>query len=139
MNVSAQLLGIDLAQISFLQHDLARILTRSFIAGAYFIIYHTLMWTLFGTTLGQALLGIRVLTNKGDLPGLIRAFLRASLGISLSIALFIISILMVLIDRRHRALHDMLFGTVVVYTWDAHPSPRFLDRAAEKYGDRLDD
>jgi uncharacterized RDD family membrane protein YckC len=138
VNISAQLLGIDFTQMRFLQSDRDKILTGSLTAVVYFVSYHTLFWTLFGNTLAQALLGIRVLTNQGEPPRLIRSFLRASIGISLSLGLFIVSVLMILITKRHRALHDVLFGTVVVYTWDAHPSQRFLDTAEKKYGDQLD-
>jgi uncharacterized RDD family membrane protein YckC len=91
------------------------------------------MWTLFGNTIGQIIMGIRVLTKKGDLPSIIRSFLRATIGISLSLGLFIITFIVMIFDRRHRGLHDMIFGTVVVYTWDAHPSARFLNKLVDKY------
>jgi uncharacterized RDD family membrane protein YckC len=129
---SALLLGIDLGQIQISQVYLSDLITQSIIAVTTFWIYQTLFWTLFGNTLGQILLGIRVLTNKGDLAGVVRAFLRASIGISLSISLFIISFFLMVFDHRRKALHDLIFNTVVVYTWDAHPSERFLSQGTEK-------
>jgi uncharacterized RDD family membrane protein YckC len=103
------------------------------IAVVFYWLYNTLLWTLFGRTFGQALLGIRVLTRKGDLPSIGRSFLRASIGISLSLVFFILSFFMMFFDNRYRALHDWLLGTLVVYTWDAQPSKRFLEKTVEEY------
>lgn len=130
---SAQFLRIELQTITVFGYQLSNFLTFSIIAVACFWIYNTLSWTLFGNTVGQALLGIRVLTTGGEIPGVVRSFLRVSLGISLSITFFILTFLMMFLDRRHRAPHDHLFRTIVVYTWDAHPSERFMQKVIDKY------
>jgi uncharacterized RDD family membrane protein YckC len=132
IDIAAQFLQIDLSGINSYIQNLPKGLVRSFVTWNYFVLYQTLFWVLFGNTPGQAFIGIRVLTRKGEPPGLIRSFLRASIGINLSISLFLISIPMTLIDKRNRALHDVLFRTVVVYTWDAKPSKRFLANIVEK-------
>ena len=55
-----------------------------------------------------------------------------SLAFPLSILLFGLGFLGILIGRQHRALHDVIAGTAVVYSWDARAARlRFLAREAE--------
>ena len=75
-----------------------------------------------GRTIGKGLIGLRVVTSDGGtLPGW-RAFVRTA-AFPLSCLLFGLGFLGILIGRRHRALHDVIAGTCVVYDWG--------DRAAE--------
>ena len=91
INVSTAMLGIDLSDFTILHIDLSRLLTASIIAIVVPALYNTLFWVLFGSTIGQMVIGLRVLTTKGDLPGVIRSFLRATIGRGLSITFFIIT------------------------------------------------
>ena len=133
LSTSADLLGLYVSDISLFDINLSKVLSVSIIGASFFAIYNTLLWALFGNTVGQALLGIRVLIHTGELPGLVRSLLRATIGMSLSISLFIITLIMMIFDRRNRALHDRIFGTVVVYTWDAHPAERFINNLVDKF------
>jgi uncharacterized RDD family membrane protein YckC len=65
-------------------------------------------------------------------PKPLRAFLRVTVGYALSFLLFGFGFLMVLWTPKRRGLHDNLFRTVRVYSWNAHPSDRLLRRLAEQ-------
>ncbi len=70
--------------------------------------------------------GLEVVTTDGQHVGAGRALLR-TICIPLSLILLGIGALMILIDRRRRALHDLIAGTAVVYAWDARAARlRFL-------------
>ena len=59
--------------------------------------------------------------------GIVRA-----LVFPLSFLLFGLGFLGILVQREHRALHDLIAGTVVIYAWDARAARlRFLARQAE--------
>ncbi len=74
----------------------------------------------------MALAGLVVVTTDGQHVGVGRALLR-TICIPLSLILLGIGALMILIDRRRRALHDLIAGTAVVYAWDARAARlRFL-------------
>ena len=73
-------------------------------------LYFVLFWTVGGQTPGMRIMGLRVLTVRGNPPHLIRAAIR---GIALAL-LFLFTPL-VLITRRRQGLHDKVAGTVVVY------------------------
>jgi uncharacterized RDD family membrane protein YckC len=129
---SAVLLNAFRTDINFFDLDLTQPIIISIIGAAMFAFYNALLWTLFGSTFGQALLGIRVLTKDGSLPGPIRSFLRATLGIAIAVTIFILTFFFIVFDKRRRSIHDRLFGTVVVYTWDARPSQRFMKKYVDK-------
>ncbi|GAA0468471.1 hypothetical protein Ade02nite_79390 [Paractinoplanes deccanensis] len=86
------------------------------LAGAYaillpavFAVYCAVFWLLAGRTPGMALLGLRVVTAAGRpvrwFPALVRGVL---------LAYFPIGAAWLLVDRRHRALHDLIARTAVV-------------------------
>ena len=79
-----------------------------------FILYETIFSCGDRVTLGKSLVGIAVM--KEDASGPIsfgRSFLRA-VGYYISAALFGCGFVWAFIDDRHRSLHDMLGGSVVV-------------------------
>ena len=93
--------------------------------------YFGYSWAVSGKTFGMALLGIRVVAADGlDLEprrGVIRA-----LVFPLSFLLFGLGFLGILVQREHRALHDLIAGSAVIYAWDARAARlRFLARQAE--------
>jgi uncharacterized RDD family membrane protein YckC len=85
------------------------------LAAAYFVLlvaYLTFSWSASGRSLGDQVMGLRVLVvGERTLRGA-RAFFRAVVC-----AVFPIGLLWCAVDRRRRALHDLLFGTHVVYDW----------------------
>ena len=94
-------------------------------------LYFAYSWAASGRTFGMAVLGIRVIRADGSDLDPRRAVVRA-LVFPLSFLLFGLGFLGILVQRERRALHDLIAGTAVVYSWDARGARlRFLAREAE--------
>jgi uncharacterized RDD family membrane protein YckC len=78
-------------------------------------LYFTVSWWLSGQTVGDMLIGVSVRHDDGRALSLLRSAVRAAVGLLLA-PLWIVGLFCVLWDRRRRALHDLIFGTVVPYT-----------------------
>jgi len=91
-------------------------------------IYFAHWWGLNGKTPGGGLFGVQVLTDDGgDVSG--RRAIGRTLAFPLSFLIFCLGFLGILLGDRRRALHDVIAGTVVVYSWDARAARlRFLSR-----------
>ncbi len=89
------------------------------------VLYHSFFWAVTGQTPGKMIMGIRVLTTKGERVPFWRAVLRY-LGFFVSTAPFFIGFLWILVDERRQTFHDKLTGTLVIYTWSARPDEKFL-------------
>jgi len=101
---------------------------------AWLFIYFAYSWAASGKTFGMALFGIRVVRSDGTHAGARRAVLR-TLALPLSFLVFGLGFLGILLGRRRRALHDVIAGTVVIYSWDARAARlRFLARASPPLG-----
>ena len=81
-------------------------------------LYFGYSWAAGGKTFGMAILGIRVVRADGTVIDPWRGVVRA-LVFPLSFLLFGLGFLGILVGREHRALHDVIAGTAVVYSWDA--------------------
>jgi uncharacterized RDD family membrane protein YckC len=77
-------------------------------------LYFAACWRLTGETLGSWIFGTKVTLPDGRQLGVVRAVLRAALGVILAPVWFV-GMVTVLFDRRRRSLLDMAFGTVVGY------------------------
>ena len=100
-----------------------------FIAWQFF--YFGYCWAASGRTFGMAVVGVRVVRADGaDLGprwGVVRA-----LVFPLSFLFCGLGFLGILVQRDHRALHDLIAGSAVVYAWDARAARlRFLARASD--------
>lgn len=71
---------------------------------------------IFGRTPAMGLLGMRVVTDDGDVPNFRRILVR-SFAQAPSVLLLGMGYLWTFLDRHRRALHDMAAGTVVVWDW----------------------
>ena len=105
---------------------------------AWEVTYFGYCWATAGRTPGMALLGLRVVRADGtDLDpwhGVLRA-----LVFPLSIIVFGLGFIGILAQREHRALHDLLAGTAVIYSWDARAVRlRSLTRTASRPHPDLD-
>jgi uncharacterized RDD family membrane protein YckC len=99
-------------------------------------IYFAHFWGLNGRTPGGALFGVQVLTDDGDDVTFRRAVLR-TLVFPLSFLILGLGFLGILLGDQRRALHDVIAGTVVVYSWDARAARlRFLSRGSSPGADR---
>ena len=85
-------------------------------------------WAASGKTAGMALLGVRVVARDGAPLDPWRGILRAPYLLA-TFFTFGIGFVGIVIGREHRALQDVLAGSVVVYDWDARTAHlRFLAR-----------
>jgi uncharacterized RDD family membrane protein YckC len=102
---------------------------------AWQFVYFAYSWAVSGRTFGMALLGIRVVKADGTDLEPSRAIVRA-LVFPLSFLLCGLGFLGILVQREHRALHDLIAGSAVIYAWDARAARlRFLARQAELTSD----
>jgi uncharacterized RDD family membrane protein YckC len=91
------------------------------IAIGWSIAYFAYFWSATGQTPGSRLLSIRVLSARTlEPPHAGRAVLRV-LALPLSALPLCAGFLMILVDGRRRALHDVLVGTVVIYVPEPEP------------------
>jgi uncharacterized RDD family membrane protein YckC len=107
-----------------------------FASGVLAAIYFVFFWVLVDKTLGQALLGLRVIRTDGRSISLGFAIRRA-LGYYVSFIALGLGFLWVLIDDRRQGWHDKLADTVVVYDWNARLGRRvreWLARQQESHG-----
>ena len=94
----------------------------------WYFLYFTYPLSVSGRTVGMAVLGVRVVRADGSDLSLGRAALRVTVY-PLSFLVFGIGLLLILLRRDRRALHDLLADTAVVYAWDAQAARlRFLAR-----------
>jgi uncharacterized RDD family membrane protein YckC len=101
------------------------------ILAAWLLFYFGYSWAASGRTFGMAVLGIRVVRADGAIAEPWRGAVRA-LAFPLSFLFLGLGFLCILWQREHRALHDLIAGTAVVYAWDARAARlRFLAREAE--------
>jgi uncharacterized RDD family membrane protein YckC len=92
-------------------------------------LYFFYCFGVYGKTPGKAMLGLRVVTKKGEKLGWIRscfrgpAYLVSYLGGGLGF-------IWIAISKKNRGWHDHIVGSAVVYDWDARPGARY--RAAQQ-------
>ena len=91
-------------------------------------IYFAHSWAASGRTVGMALFGVRVVRDDGtDVSGR-RAVVR-TLALPLSFLFLGLGFVGILLGNRRRALHDVIAGTAVIYSWDARAARlRFLSK-----------
>lgn len=80
---------------------------------AFLPLYHILLWSLWGQTIGKMAVHIKVVSRSGGRVPLRRCALRF-LGCAASVAPLFLGIIIALFDRERRTLHDHLADTVVV-------------------------
>ena len=93
--------------------------------------YFGYSWAVASRSFGMYVLGLRLVRADGTEIAPRQGVLRA-LVFPLSFLLLGLGFLGILVQHEHRALHDLIAGTTVVYAWDARAARlRFLARAAE--------
>lgn len=99
----------------------------------FFFLYFWLSSAITGRTIGKWLIGLRIVQRDGSPLRGSSAFIRA-LTFPLSFLVFGLGFVGIVIGREHRALHDVLATSVVVYDWGDRPAEmpapltRFLNR-----------
>jgi len=91
-------------------------------------LYFAYSWAASGRTAGMALFGVRVVRDDGTDASRRRAVVR-TLALPLSFLLLGLGFAGILLGGQRRALHDVIAGTAVIYSWDARAARlRFLSR-----------
>lgn len=104
--------------------------------GLWALFYFSYQWSLSGKTLGMAILGLQVVRADGSPANAERAVLR-TLALPLTLLFLPVGLLVVLVSREHRGIHDLVAGTAVVYAWDARAARlRWLAREPVSAGRR---
>lgn len=76
------------------------------------VLYWTVFWALSGRTVGNLLMGLRVVNRKGEHPGWMLSFLRA-----LFCTIFPVGLAWVAISKSNRSVQDTVLRTSVIYDW----------------------
>jgi uncharacterized RDD family membrane protein YckC len=98
-------------------------------------VYFGAQWAGRAKTLGMTLLGLHVVRADGARLKPWRGWVR-SLTFPLGFLTLGLGFLGILVQRKHRALYDLIAGTAVVYAWDARAARlRFLARQSEPIAD----
>jgi uncharacterized RDD family membrane protein YckC len=77
-------------------------------------LYFTAAWATSGGTFGARLLGLRVVTRRGDRVHWGRSAVRSALCV-----VFPAGLLWTVVSKRNRSVQDILLGTCVIYDWRA--------------------
>lgn len=135
---TAGLAGLDLLLQVIIRESVAR--DRSGLAAVialtvWAFVYVFASLAIAGRTVGKGIVGLRVVRADGSaLSG--RGALWRTLAFPLSILTLGLGFVGILVDREHRALHDLIAGTAVVYDWGGRaaelpgPLSEFLARRA---------
>ena len=105
--------------------------SRSFSGPLYYVFF----WSLTGQTLGQRVMGLRVVRLNSRRLGF-RLSLVRWIGYQLCIFTLGIGFLWVLIDDRRMGWHDKLARTCVVYAWPAEQNENFIAKVNRRFGRR---
>lgn len=76
------------------------------------VLYWTAFWALSGRTVGNLLMGLRVVNRKGDHPGWLLSLLRA-----MFCTIFPVGLLWVAVSKSNRSVQDTVLRTSVIYDW----------------------
>lgn len=97
--------------------------------------YFIFFWSMTGQTVGNAFLGLRIVTTQGRRVPIWRAVLRLA-GYVISFATLFLGFLWIVVDNHRQGLHDKIAGTYVIYSWDALPNEQFLADLIVKFTGR---
>ncbi|MGW1347533.1 RDD family protein [Kribbella sp. NPDC002412] len=118
------LAGLDLLTTAFLDVSLrgdpsAPVATIALLSWAFCYTFGCL--AIAGRTPGKGIVGLRVVRADGSTLRTGRALLRVC-ATPLSVLLFGAGLVLIIFQREHRALHDLIAGTAVVYDWGERPA-----------------
>jgi len=128
-NALVGLFNVDALLGRFFLADGVRAMVNAGLAGSIGMIlivaYGVTTWSINGQTLGDFLMGLRVVRTDGQRLSFGRACIRM-IGSYIAGLFLFTGFLWALIDPRRQGWHDKLAGTVVVYDWPALPDEAFL-------------
>lgn len=110
IGVSGALAAIGFADVG----TLPSLLGTSAVWLAFVVGYFVVCWSTTGQTIGMRMMGIRLVTRAGRPPNVCRSGIRYFAQF-LSILLLFGGVIMVMVHRQRRSLHDVIAGTYVIY------------------------
>ena len=113
-------------------NGVVRLLASGIFAAIFSYAYYAFFWFFVGMTIGNAVMGIRIVRTNGKRVGPIRTLVRL-IGYVIALIPFGLGFFWILIDDRRQGWHDKLAGTFAVYAWEARPeeqlyNPSFLKK-----------
>ena len=85
-------------------------------SGAVLVVYFTVSWATSGRTVGDKIMGLRVVNYRGERVRWVGAFLRAVFCTVLPIGLF-----WILVSPSNRTVQDTVMRTSCIYDWIDRP------------------
>lgn len=76
------------------------------------VLYWTIFWATSGRTVGNLLMGLRVVNRRGEHPGWLLSLLRA-----MFCTIFPVGLLWVAVSKSNRSVQDTVLRTNVIYDW----------------------
>ncbi|TWD80055.1 putative RDD family membrane protein YckC [Kribbella amoyensis] len=118
------LAGLDLLTTAFFDKSFRRdpsapLATVGLVVWSFVYAFTSLAIT--ARTPGKGVVGLRVVRADGRTARTGRLFLRVCV-FPLSVVFFFIGFLPIIFQKEHRALHDLIAGTAVVYDWGERPA-----------------
>ncbi|MFC6159921.1 RDD family protein [Kribbella jiaozuonensis] len=115
------LAGINLLTTSFWGVEVRHALPATIALAVFAFGYAFGFLAVAGRTPGQGIVGLRVIRTDGGAihPG---QALRWVIGFPISVIPLGLGFVPVVFQREHRALHDLIAGTVIVYDWGDRPA-----------------
>ncbi|MFN8472293.1 MAG: RDD family protein [Anaerolineae bacterium] len=91
------------------------------------LVYFVGFWTLGGQTIGDYIVGVKIVRSDGGDVGFVRAVIRW-LGFLLCLLTFGIGFLWIIIDDKREGWHDKIAHTCVVYAWQARLNENTMNK-----------
>ncbi|MDA2988536.1 MAG: RDD family protein [Actinomycetota bacterium] len=103
-----------------------------FVLGGYFLMwaYWSWGWATSGRSIGQGLMGIRVLDRKGRFPSWQIAVVRSAFCVT-----FQVGIAWILVSRRNRSVQDVVLRTSVIHDWTSAASSDLIVSGPQESND----
>jgi uncharacterized RDD family membrane protein YckC len=95
-------------------------------------LYFVFFWMLTGQTIGQRLMGLRVVRLNGRRVGFWLSLVRW-IGYQICVFTLGIGFLWVLVDNRRMGWHDKVARTCVVYAWPAEQNEKFIAKVNRRF------
>jgi uncharacterized RDD family membrane protein YckC len=106
-----------------------------FVLGGYFLMwaYWTWGWATSGRSIGQGLMGVRVLNRKDRLLSWKIAALRSAFCVT-----FQVGIVWILVSRKNRSIQDVVLRTSVIHDWSSAAASDLIDPQGAVLADTAD-
>ena len=105
----------------------SRLLASGIFAALFTYVYYAFFWFFAGMTIGNAVMGIRIIRTNGHRIGPLRTLVRL-IGYVIALIPFGLGFFWILIDDRRQGWQDKIAGTFAIYAWEARPEERLYSQ-----------